>query len=73
MEKLNELAKGQIRDYKTGKIYQAGSPLTSMDLLEIAKEAKKVKYLDGYVDWLNAALKKVKKENRSRNQINMIR
>ena len=71
--KLNELTKGKIKSHVTGKIYEAKSPLTSIDLLEIAKEARKVKYLDGYVDWLNAALKQAKKENRNRNYINVIK
>ena len=71
--KLNELIKGKIKSYVTGKIYQAKSPLTSHDLLEIAKEARKVKYLDGYVDWLNAALKQAKKEKRNRNYINAVK
>ena len=70
--KLNELIKGKIKSYVTGKIYQAKSPLTSHDLLEIAKEARKVKYLDGYVDWLNAALKQAKKEKRNKNYINVL-
>ena len=71
--KLNKLIKGQIKCYVTGKIYQAKSPLNSHDLLEIAKEARKVKYLDGYVDWLNAALKQAKKEKRNRNYINAVK
>ena len=71
--KLNELIKGKIKCYVTGKIYQAKSPLNSHDLLEIAKEARKVKYLDGYVDWLNAALKQAKKEKKDRNYINVIK
>ena len=71
--KLNELIKGKIKSYVTGKIYQAKSPLNSHDLLEIAKEARKVKYLDGYVDWLNAALKQAKKEKKDRNYINVIK
>ena len=71
--KLNKLIKGQIKCYVTGKIYQAKSPLNSHDLLEIAKEARKVKYLDGYVGWLNAALKQAKKEKKDRNYINVIK
>ena len=71
--KLNELTKGKIGSHVTGKIYKAKSPLTSNDLLEIAKEARKVKYLDGYVDWLNVALKQAKKENRNRNYIDVIK
>ena len=71
--KLNKLIKGQIKCYVTGKIYQAKSPLNSHDLLETAKEARKVKYLDGYVDWLNAALKQAKKEKKDRNYINVIK
>ena len=70
---LSELAEGKIKNYITGKIYQSKSQLNSRDLLEIAKEAKKVKYLDGYVKWLNIALIKAKKEKRDKNYINTIK
>ena len=70
---LSELAEGKIKNCITGKIYQSKSQLNSRDLLEIAKEAKKVKYLDGYVKWLNIALIKAKKEKRDKNYINTIK
>ena len=58
-----DLANGKIKDGNTGKIYESNSPLTSEELVKIANEAKNILYLDGVVNWLNAALKKAKEEN----------
>ena len=53
----NELARGRITDFRTGKVYQSNSQLTSNELFEISKEAKNADYLNNYVDWLTATLK----------------
>ena len=56
----------------TGKIYKSNSPLTSMELLNIANEAKNVIYLEGAVDWLDVALQKAKSEEKKSNYISVI-
>ena len=58
-----DLANGTIKDWNTGKIYNSNSHLTSEELVKIANEAKNILYLDGVVNWLDAALKKAKEEN----------
>ena len=54
----NEIAKGKIKDILNNKTYLSKSPLSCEELLKIAHEAKLVNYMDGYVNWLIAALKK---------------
>ena len=68
-----EMSKGIIRDVENGNVFLAKSPLNSNDLVNIATEAKNEKYLDGYVNWLNAAKKKAKKEKKDVKFINSIR
>ena len=68
-----QIAKGVIKDEISGKIYISKSGLSSSDLLQIAKEAKNVNYLDGYVDWLKAALKVAKDENGTSKYISAIK
>ena len=64
---------GEIKDLLTGKVYQSKSPLTSMDCSSIANSAKGVIYLDGYVNWMTAALKLAKQEKRESKYINVIK
>ena len=68
-----QISKGIIKDEISGEIYISKSGLSSSDLLQIAQEAKKVNYLDGYVDWLNAALKVAKDENKMLKYISAIK
>ena len=44
-----------------------------MELLHIANEAKSMSYMDAYVNWLIAALKKSKIEKRDPKSISSIR
>ena len=67
------MAKGKIKDMMTGKVYKAKSELNSNKLLQIAKEAKEVNYIDGYVNWLNAAFEKAKSEKQDSKYIEKIR
>ena len=69
----NDLARGRIKHYRTGKIYQSNSHLTSNELLEISKEAKNEDYLNNYVDWLNATLEQAIIENTSSKYISKLR
>ena len=68
-----QIAKGIIKDEVSGKSYISKSRLNSSDLFQIAKEAKTVNYLDGYVDWLKAALKVARDEKGSSKYISGIK
>ena len=68
-----QIAKGIIKDETTGKVYSSKSGLNSSDLLKVAQEAKNVNYLDGFVDWLRAALKVAKDEKRTSKHISAIK
>ena len=68
-----EIAEGNFKDTISGKIYKASSSLNSMDLLRIANEAKSMSYMDGYVNWLIAALKKAKIEKLDSKSIKSIK
>ena len=68
-----QIAKGIIKDEISGKTYISKSGLSSSDLLQIATEAKNVNYLDGYVDWLKAALKLAKDEKGTLKYISAIK
>ena len=52
-----DIANGIIKNTENGLNYQANSKLNSMDLVNIAKEAKDIFYYDANVKWLTAALK----------------
>ena len=69
----NELARGRITDFRTGKVYQSNSQLTSNELFEISKEAKNADYLNNYVDWLTATLKQAIVEKSSTKYISKLR
>lgn len=56
-----DFANGVIRTFDA--TYKARSKLTSLDLLNIGKEAQTAGYLDGSVKWLIAALDRAKEEN----------
>ena len=68
-----QIAKGIIKDETTGKVYTSKSGLNSSDLLKVAQEAKNVNYLDGFVDWLRAALQVAKDEKRTSKHISGIK
>ena len=57
----------------SGQVYKSNSKLDSADLIQIAKEAKNSKYLDGYVNWLNAALTKAEEETKDSKYITKLR
>ena len=69
----NNLAKGRIKDFRTGKVYQSDSHLTSNELYEISKEAKNADYLNNYVDWLTATLEQAIVEKSSTKYISKLR
>ena len=68
-----ELSKGIIKDLNNGRVYVSNSGLTTLELMQIAQEAKDENYLDGYVNWLKAALKMAKQENKNSEYIQHIR
>ena len=70
---IKELIRGEIKDVTNGIVYRSNSILSSLELMQIAEQAKKENYLDGYVNWLTAALKKAKQENKNSEYIKNIR
>lgn len=58
-----DIAKGNLNDSLSGKFYQSNSPLNSRALFQIAEEARKANYFEGYVNWLRAAISAGKEEN----------
>ena len=68
-----DVARGEIMDFVTEKVYKAKSPLNSMELMQIANEAKGVGYMDGFVTWMTTALKKAKEEKRDAKYISTIK
>ena len=68
-----EISKGKIKNVGNGNTFYSKSQLNSIDLLNIAWEAKKEKYLEGHVNWLYAAMKKAKKEKKDSKFVNSIR
>ena len=55
-----DLVQGRLTNFITGKIYLSNSNLTSKEILKVANGAKISNYLDGYVNWCEAALKVTK-------------
>ena len=70
---LNEFTKGKINNFKNGKVYVSNSGLSSLELMQIAQEAKMENYFDDHVNWLMTALKKAKQENKNTEFIKRIR
>ena len=70
---IKELIRGEIKDVTNGIDYRSNSILSSLELMQIAEQAKKENYLDGYVNWLTAALKKAKQENKNSEYMKNIR
>ena len=52
-----DLVQGRVTNFITGEIYHSNSNLTSKEILKVANGAKLANYLDGYVNWCEAALK----------------
>ena len=55
-----DLVQGRVKNFVTGEIYHSNSNLTSREILKVANGAKISNYLDGYVNWCEAALKVTK-------------
>ena len=68
-----EISKGKFKNVANGNTFFAKSQLNSIDLLNIAWEAKKENYLEGHVNWLYAAMKKAKKEKKDSKFVKSIR
>ena len=60
-----DLMKGKLIDKTTGNIYKSNSPLASRELFQIAEEAKKVYYYEGYIKLLDSSLKIANTENQT--------
>ena len=71
--KTNDIAKGYLRDETSGNVYLSNSPLNSREVYQIAEEAKKVHYYEGYVNWLDASIKVGKKENQTLEYVKALR
>ena len=52
-----DLVQGRVTNFITGEIYHSNSNLTSKEILKVANGAKLANYLNGYVNWCEAALK----------------
>merc|ERR1719507_453563 len=61
-----DLIKGQVKNFVTNQIFQANSNLTSQEALKIASSARLAGYLDGNVNWCQAALKAAKAEGKDK-------
>lgn len=70
---VNEMAEGMIINMQNGRKFWSKSELTSSDLYNIGKEARKLGYFSGAVKWLKVALQKAKIENQPKNYQNRIR
>ena len=60
-----DIAKGYLNRTGSGKVYKSNSPLTSRALFQIAEEAKRANYFEGYVNWLKVTISTGKKENQT--------
>ena len=58
-----QLSDGVIAYEGLDRIYKSNSPLTSMNLIDIAMEAQNVSYVHGYVVWLTTVLEKSLQES----------
>ena len=67
----NDIANGRLADPNSNVVYKSRSTLTIEDLVKIAEEAKKVKYQEGCVNWLRAALTLCKGENNQAKEIDI--
>ena len=70
---LKELSEGIINDVVKNITYNSTTKLSINDLLQIAIEARLVGYYEGSVNWLQAALTKAKRENKSQKLIKYIK
>ena len=68
-----DIAKGYLKWSANGKVYKSNSPLTSRALFQIAEEAKRANYFEGYVNWLKVAISTGKKENQTSGYIKTLR
>ena len=69
----DDIANGEIKNYMTGKVYYSKTGLSSMEVMDVANQAKSVAYLDGYVNWMTTALKLAKQENQNKKFISTIK
>jgi hypothetical protein len=53
----NAIVQGKVKSFVTGELFHSNSNLTSNEILKVANGAKIANYLDGYVNWCEAALK----------------
>ena len=68
-----DLAKGHITNYENGQMYKAASELKSLDLFNIAKEARKAYNYEGAVKWLKVTLKLLKDEGQLLSHVSKVR
>lgn len=68
-----DISNGVIMDYKNGKKFIAKGKLSSIDLMNIAREARNVHYYEGSVRWLIASLQQAKYENKDFGYLKKIR
>ena len=71
--KAIDISNGVIIDYKSGNKFIAKGKLSSIDLMNIAKEARNVHYYEGSVRWLIAALQQAKNEDKDLGYLKKIR
>ena len=69
----DDIANGEIKNYMTGKVYYSKTGLSSMEVMDVANQAKSVAYLDGYVNWMTTALKLAKQEKQNKKFISTIK
>ena len=70
---LLHFTKGQITSNEYNRTFVAASELDSLDMFNIANEARKVYNYDGAVKWLSIAQKIAKEEGRTMSYLSKIR
>ena len=65
---INEVLEGGLIKWTGQK-----SGLSPEELYQIAQEAKKLTYMDGHVQWINAALMEAKNKTKDAKFINKLR
>ena len=71
--KPSDIAKGYFKGSGSGNVYKSNSPLNSRALYQIAEEAKRANYFEGYVNWLKVAISTAKKENQTSGYMKTLR
>ena len=70
---LSQMSQGIIRNMRSGHMFMSKSKLTSSDLFNIGKEARRLTYFSGALRWFNASIERAKEENKPKDYYKKIR